>query len=751
MDRLDFASYMAILRRYLDENEYPNQLSSLYVLFDDCLEELGMENYDFDEGLVSKWLSGKAKLSTKISGYYLKPENRADLSYRLSNLISDMYDPEMACNDLHDLILRDISISESKKSELLSSFPCSSIEDMEDLFTEVLLFVMKRKFTKTGSNSKSLILAGSTSLVMDDLIIGCKIPKPCRCFVGRESELDKLHQMLTANGMVFLHGIAGIGKSEMAKTYAWLRRKEYVNILYVMHSGDLESDIADLDFIDDRPEDDRQERFRKHNRLLRSLREDSLLIIDNYDTGTCTDHMLPIIRKYRCKVLITTRNNYRDSSCMELSEMPADDLMHLADLVYPDAENHRETIESVIRTVHSHTMAAELAFRLMETGFLEPEDILTKLREERVALDDEDNIALHKDGEYRKATYYQHISKLFSLFLLTEDHKYIMRNMIFAPAIGISGRLLAKWCGIYNMNSINELIDAGLIQKKERWYISLHPIIQEVGITDLVPDTNNCRALLDSIQFICLRHGENIECHRTVFAVIRNAMLLLKCDDPAYYLRFLENVYPMMAEYGDDIGANLVLSELSGLLRNSEIGNNADRAMLLDYKANTEKNPSKAVKLGKEALELMKGLEQFNYHIIANIHNNLGNRYKEQKQFDKAREHMETGMRLLEQYQDMYTHDTVVISLNYASLLADLQEYNEALRATERIEALIRSYQTEPGFDYAKLLEVRCKAYILSGDRQKAVECYMQMVQILEGVYDGDSYEMKIGASELIA
>ncbi|MBP3899096.1 MAG: Archaeal ATPase, partial [Mogibacterium sp.] len=118
---------------------------------------------------------------------------------------------------------------------------------------------------------------------MDDLIIGCKIPKPCRCFVGRESELDKLHQMLTANGMVFLHGIAGIGKSEMAKTYAWLRRKEYVNILYVMHSGDLESDIADLDFIDDRPEDDRQERFRKHNRLLRSLREDSLLIIDNYD------------------------------------------------------------------------------------------------------------------------------------------------------------------------------------------------------------------------------------------------------------------------------------------------------------------------------------------------------------------------------------------------------------------------------------------------------------------------------------
>ena len=53
----------------------------------------------------------------------------------------------------------------------------------------------------------------------------------------------------------FLYGIAGIGKSELAKAYAKTYRKEYTNILYLMYSGNLRQDIIDLDFADDLPED----------------------------------------------------------------------------------------------------------------------------------------------------------------------------------------------------------------------------------------------------------------------------------------------------------------------------------------------------------------------------------------------------------------------------------------------------------------------------------------------------------------
>jgi len=86
-----------------------------------------------------------------------------------------------------------------------------------------------------------------------------KVPKPCRHFLGRENELEKLHAILEENSKVFLYGIAGIGKSELAKAYAKIYRKEYTNILYLIYSGDLRQDIIDLDFADDLPEDTEEE------------------------------------------------------------------------------------------------------------------------------------------------------------------------------------------------------------------------------------------------------------------------------------------------------------------------------------------------------------------------------------------------------------------------------------------------------------------------------------------------------------
>ena len=57
--------------------------------------------------------------------------------------------------------------------------------------------------------------------------------------------------MLEENRHVFLCGIAGIGKSELAKAYAKHYKKHYTDILYVEYTGDLHQDITDMDFIDD--------------------------------------------------------------------------------------------------------------------------------------------------------------------------------------------------------------------------------------------------------------------------------------------------------------------------------------------------------------------------------------------------------------------------------------------------------------------------------------------------------------------
>lgn len=100
-------------------------------------------------------------------------------------------------------------------------------------------------------------------------------------------ELDALHEMLCSQGKVFLQGIAGIGKSELAKAYAKRYSREYTNIIYFTYSGDLKRDIANLDFADDVDDNKTMDaRFSRHHRLLRRLRDDSLLIIDNFNTVT---------------------------------------------------------------------------------------------------------------------------------------------------------------------------------------------------------------------------------------------------------------------------------------------------------------------------------------------------------------------------------------------------------------------------------------------------------------------------------
>ena len=76
--------------------------------------------------------------------------------------------------------------------------------------------------------------------------------------------------------------------------------KEYTNVIYVNYPGDLKQAVIDLDFADDMPDESDDTRFKRHNRFLRSLQEDTLLIMDNFNATASQDHFLDVMLKYRC-------------------------------------------------------------------------------------------------------------------------------------------------------------------------------------------------------------------------------------------------------------------------------------------------------------------------------------------------------------------------------------------------------------------------------------------------------------------
>ena len=454
-----------------------SQPDFLYELFEDFMDDPANQDFSMDNGLVCRWMTGQAKISPKISAYYSKPSNQEKLAHTIhQNLLPLMSDCNMAIQDIYTLFIQDDSISDAKKKNLTPLYKPASSRLL--FLAKLISFGMERQFIKRNTKNQKLLAGGALSPIVLDYIMDSEVPKPCRHFIGRDKELEELYTMLEENRHVFLCGIAGIGKSELAKAYAKRYIKQYTNILYVEYTGNLHQDITDMDFIDDLPESTEQERFQRHNRFLRSLKSDTLLIIDNFNVTATQDSFLSVVLKYRCQILFTTRSKLDEYCTLPLKEIEdMNALLQLASAFYSEADAYRATVEKIIETVHSHTFAVELAAKLLENGISTPDQLLTRLQVEKASFHNEDKIKIIKDGQSSKATYYSHIHTLFSLYTLSLKQQDIMCNMCFLPSTGISARIFAKWLELSTLNEINDLIETGFVQTTTRRTLSLHPMI----------------------------------------------------------------------------------------------------------------------------------------------------------------------------------------------------------------------------------------------------------------------------------
>lgn len=735
MDRCDFSSIITYLKDQISESNQMSQPEFLYEIFEDFLDSLENNEFTLDNGLVCRWITGQAKISPKISSFYARPSNQEKLAETIHrNILPLMADCDKALQDIYILFIQDSSISEAKKTELAPLY--QSVNSRILFLAKLISFGMERQFVKRDTKNQKLIAGGSLSPMVLDYIMDSEIPRPCRHFVGREEEIIELHSLLEENSKVFLYGIAGIGKSELAKSYAKYYKKHYTNILYFEYAGDLHQSVTDMDFADDLPEDTEEERFRKHNRFLRSLKDDTLIIIDNFNATATQDSFLSVMLKYRCRLLFTTRSKFDSYCTLHLKEIKeSSSLFQLVSSFYSEAEEHRSLVDEIIATVHRHTFAVELAAKLLENGILAPQQLLEKLQKEKASLENEDKIKAFKDGQSSNATYYYHIHTLFSLYSLSQEQKGIMRNLCFLPSAGISARLWAEWLQLRNLNDINDLIETGFVQSSLRHTISLHPMIQEITVSETAPSITSCHTLLDSLQKICLMHGIEVSYYKKLFQTAENIMLFIEKDDVPQYLLFLEDVFPYMEKYRYQRGMKKIIQELQHFVKASTYGTASDCALLLDYQATMETKTDKAIKLEKEALAQIKETTKENAHLVSNLHSNLGGLYRINGQFDLAKKHMEMGISLLEQYQLLYTNDSIPQINNYAVLLIEIQEPDLALSALQKLAQIIKEYNSNHCLDYAQVQESLGSICLITANISQAKTHFKKALKIYEDIW----------------
>lgn len=374
---------------------------------------------------------------------------------------------------------------------------------------------------------------------------------------------------------------------------------------------------------------------------------------------------------------------------------------------------------------------------MLEKGILEPSELLRKLKEEKAALNTSDKIGITKDGKAIKNTYYGHIHILFSLYQLSEQEQNVMCNIAMIPFTGISARLFVKWLKLSNLNIVNDLIEMGFIAPKPVQTITLHPMIQEIAVADTKPSIQKCLTLYQSLQETCLLHGKDVSYYKMIFQTIENLIVLAEKDDMSYYLRFLEDVFPYMEKYHYEIGMKTVLNEIHQIL-DMPFGEIKDKALFLDYCAACEKKIDKTMKLEKQALSLLTEVNVNNAHLIANIHANLGALYREAGQINYAKQHMEAGITILEQYDLTSMNDSIAQICNYAILLTEIGEAEKGMTALRKLARIVKNCNTEFSSDYAAIQEAMANICLVQGNISEATSHFKKAVQIYEIVWESD-------------
>lgn len=110
-------------------------------------------------------------------------------------------------NEFVTLVSNDYSLSEEKKAKILIEIATTDESEVCCFIGNVIFAAIDRPFV---SADKPML--PTSAVTASEFVFGAEVPAPCRCFCGRDTELDELHTTLQEHSKVFIKGFAGIGK-----------------------------------------------------------------------------------------------------------------------------------------------------------------------------------------------------------------------------------------------------------------------------------------------------------------------------------------------------------------------------------------------------------------------------------------------------------------------------------------------------------------------------------------------------------
>ena len=393
--------------------------------------------------------------------------------------------------------------------------PCVR-EKLQQFFSHTLAIATQNRYP----SDEALIAALEELVAISDptaIFLRSSYLEKKATFYGREDELKQMERLQKERKRIFLTGMGGIGKSELARAYAVEHRREYDTVILARYESTLEDVIRRVSIEhlvhfggEGLPP---EQYFALAKRKLKEccVEEKVLLILDNLDVDSDTG--MQQFLEMGCDVIVTTRYHWEEyeDDCVFVKEYDEEGAFELFCRNYGKTkeefnEEERLLILELIKLVEYHTMTVEL---LAKQTAKEEADFKTFLKElkEGIQHHDQTKIPHIKDGSYGKKSMYQHIAALFSIAKekeknwISETEEAILRHMTLISYQGIEGKQFLTWCGYpeSDLPILKDLAAKGWIRQEQKQY-AMHPIISEMLYAELQPTIENCNTLVAAIE-----------------------------------------------------------------------------------------------------------------------------------------------------------------------------------------------------------------------------------------------------------
>ncbi len=444
------------------------------------------------EGLSPYAREGGAFDSSYISNLKSGRKQRAEGFYPIDSFYQNLFAPN---------VLRKASQSyqfESKNDEELLQMIQNYLRD-NDCYEPELQALEQADYQTFVCKMLDLGAAGHKQKKEQPAQLLPYLPAKNAKFVGREKELHQLHQTLANFGTVFLSGMGGIGKSQLALQYAHNYQDEYEVILFTDYAADLRQLIRErleISGLERQKNETDEIYFKRKWKKLQTLSNPKILwIIDNFAQDE--DPWLAEVCALPCHKIFTTRLDVSDSYPQLLVEpLSRKELGCLFRQSVPQADDI--SMEQLFELTDCHTMAVELLAKQIKASHITPMQMVQRFQDGLQYTGTEKFIA-----QKTRATAFEHICHLFDLSLLRSRPHYPAEKQLLCcaallPYDGVPISRLSKWCRLENTQSLNDLLQLGWI-RMDADRLSMHPLVAEVVLAQLTPGEPEFAPLLTGL------------------------------------------------------------------------------------------------------------------------------------------------------------------------------------------------------------------------------------------------------------